>query len=193
MLVKQKLQLFAAILESSLLDRFEFNSEWNNCGTLEKGKDLNEFFRNRLLTTCSLPYISNSLLFFPGPNPLVLLASIILAGGKWHQANSVKENKHKGPIFLQFRSCLPDLLPKTHKSLTLIFLLILGGGMCHSYITHRIFIKLYTCTTRVWFSLLVLSKVTTCKVSILTFWACQCTKSNISFWSLKLFSFLVLI
>lgn len=169
MLLRKKLQLFAAIPESGLLDRFEFNSEWKNCHTLEKGKDSNEFFRNRLLTTCCLPYFSKSLLFFPELIPLVLLASIILAGGKWHQANSVKENKHKGPIFLQLRSCLPDLLPKTHKSLTPTFLLTLGGGMCCSYITHRIFIKLYTCTTGVWFSLLVLSKVTTCKVSILTF------------------------
>lgn len=82
MLVKQKLQLFVAIPESGLLDRFEFNSEWKNCGTLEKGKDLNEFFRNRLLTTCCLSYFSNSVLFFPELFPLVLLASIILAGGK---------------------------------------------------------------------------------------------------------------
>lgn len=54
-----------------------------NCGTLEKENGLNEFFGNRLLTTtCFLSYFSNSLLFFPELIPLVLLASIILAGGK---------------------------------------------------------------------------------------------------------------
>lgn len=54
-----------------------------NCTTLEKENGLNGFFGNRLLTaTFFLPYFSNSLLFFPEWIPLVLLASIIFAGGK---------------------------------------------------------------------------------------------------------------
>lgn len=120
---------------------------------------LNEFFGNSLLTTtCFLPYFSNSLLLFPS-----LLEGNDIRQAVWRKISI------RVLFYCSLSPSYQTYCQRHIKDLASTFLLTLGGKVYHSYVTYKIFIKLYIYTTGVWLSLLVLSKVTTYKVSILTF------------------------